>query len=58
LSEKVCAVCGKPLLPKEIRISELRHGSSLRKRRYLCSRCRQREYEEYVKAMRNLIRKY
>jgi len=57
LSEKVCAVCGKALLPKEIRISELRRRSTLKKTRYLCSRCRRREYEEYVKAVKDLIKK-
>lgn len=59
LSEKVCAVCGKVLSPKEIRICELRSRStSRRKTRYLCARCRQREYEEYVKAMKKLIEKF
>jgi len=57
LSEKVCAVCGKVLSPKEVRINELRR-SAFKKRRYLCARCRQREYEQYVKEMKNLIKKF
>jgi hypothetical protein len=59
LSEKVCAVCGKTLTPKEIRINGLRRGSSSRRKtKRLCSRCRQREYEEYMKAMKKLIEKF
>jgi len=57
LSEKVCAVCGKALTPKEIQINELR-SASRRRKRYLCSRCRRREYEDYMKEMKRLIEKF
>ena len=58
MSEKVCAVCGKVLSQKEVRINELGRRSAFKKRRYLCARCRQREYEQYVKEMKNLIKKF
>lgn len=58
LSEKVCAVCGKALSPMEIRINERVRRSALKKSRYLCARCRQREYKQYVKAMRELTERF
>jgi len=59
LSEKVCAVCGKALSAEEIRINELKSRSAFRRRtRYLCSHCRQRDYEDYMKEMKKLIEKF
>jgi len=58
MSEKVCAVCGKVLSPQEIRLNELGRRSAIRRRRYLCTECRQREYDEYMKAMNDLIKKF
>jgi len=57
LSRKVCAVCGKELSPKEIRINEMGRKTSLKKTRYLCTSCRRREYEQYIKAVKELIKK-
>jgi hypothetical protein len=57
LSEKVCAVCGRVLLPREIRLIELGRRSNLKKVRYLCTKCRKLEYEEYLKAVKELIEK-
>lgn len=57
MSEKTCAVCGKVLTPEEIRINERRVRSSMRKTRYLCSNCRQREYNQYIKSIKELIKK-
>jgi hypothetical protein len=57
MSEKTCAVCGKVLKPEEIRINERRFSSGMRKTRYLCSSCRQMEYNRYTKALKELIKK-
>jgi len=57
LSRKVCAVCGKELLQSEIRINEMGRKTSLKKIRYLCTSCRRREYEQYIKAVKELIKK-
>lgn len=57
MSEKVCAVCGRALLPREIRINERSRRSTLKRTRYLCSRCRRREYEQYVRDVKKLIEK-
>jgi len=57
LSEKTCAVCGRKLLPQEIRINELSRKSIAKRIRYLCAQCRKREYDQYVKAMKELIEK-
>jgi len=57
LSVKVCAVCGKELTPTEIRINDMGKKTSLKKTRYLCTVCRRRDYEQYVKAVRELIKK-
>jgi len=57
LSRKVCAVCGKELLPREIRIIEMGRRTALKRTRYLCTSCRRREYEQYIKAVKELIKK-
>ncbi len=57
MSEKTCAVCGKTLTPREVRINEMRRTTSLKKLRYLCERCRQREYQEYMREMKKLMEK-
>ena len=54
---KVCAVCGKTLMPYEIRLNESSLMSPSKRLRYLCSQCRKREYEEYVRAVKELIEK-
>jgi Holliday junction resolvase RusA-like endonuclease len=58
MSEKVCAVCGKALSHKEIRINEIGRQSVIKKKRYLCAECRRRDYDEYMKAMKDLIKKF
>ena len=57
MSEKVCAVCGKPLTQDEIRIIQLTRRSPLRRSRYLCSDCRKKEYERYLKEVKELVEK-
>jgi hypothetical protein len=57
LSEKVCAVCGKPLTPEEIRIIQLTRRSPMRRSRYLCADCRKKEYERYLKEVKELVEK-
>jgi hypothetical protein len=57
LSSKFCAVCGKELTSTEIRINEIGRKTALKKTRYLCTSCRRREYEQYVKAVKELIKK-
>jgi Holliday junction resolvase RusA-like endonuclease len=58
MSEKVCAVCGKTLSKQEIRINEIGRRSAIKKKRYLCTECRRRDYDEYMKAMKDLIKKF
>jgi len=57
---KVCAVCGKVLTEEEVRIVESRNiglrGRRTRRTRYLCSECRQKEYQSYVRELRRLFR--
>ncbi|MDH5200224.1 MAG: hypothetical protein OEW93_04995 [Candidatus Bathyarchaeota archaeon] len=57
MSESVCAACGRVLSQEEIRINERRFVSGARGRRYLCLRCRQREYNQYVDSIKKLIEK-
>jgi hypothetical protein len=57
MSGKVCSVCGRPLSPGEARLNERRMGSGLKKSRYLCTRCRQMDYNAYVSTMKRLIDK-
>lgn len=57
MSEKTCAVCGKILEPSEIRIDERRFQSGMRKKRYLCRSCRQKEYNNYMNSIKKLIEK-
>ncbi len=55
MSGKVCSVCGRLLSPGEVRLNERRVGSGLKKTRYLCSKCRQRDYNAYLNSMKKLI---
>ncbi len=57
MSEKVCAVCGKPLTPEELRIIQLSRRSPLRRSKYLCADCRKKEYERYLKEVKELVEK-
>lgn len=57
LSEKVCAVCGKPLTSEELRIIQLTRRSPMRRSRYLCTNCRKKEYERYLKEVKELVEK-
>jgi hypothetical protein len=57
MSGKVCSVCGRLLSPGEVRLNERRMGSGLKKTRYLCAKCRQRDYNAYVSSMKKLIYK-
>ena len=57
MSKKRCAVCGKVLKPVEIRVVERNRGVSKRRSRYMCAVCRKREYENYVKSVKDLIEK-
>ena len=53
MSEIRCAVCGRVLEPKEIRIVERSLRRSTRKSRYLCAACRKKEYDDYVDSIKN-----
>jgi len=55
MSGKVCSVCGKLLSLGEVRLNERRMGSGLKKTRYLCAKCRQRDYNAYLSSMKKLI---
>lgn len=57
LSEKVCAVCGKPLTLEELKIVQLTRRSPIRRSRYLCAECRRKEYERYLKEVKELVEK-
>jgi hypothetical protein len=57
MSGKVCSVCGRLLSSGEVRLNERRVGSGLKKTRYLCSKCRQRDYNAYLSSMKKLIDK-
>jgi len=57
MSEIRCAVCGKALEPKEIRIAERSLRRTTRKSRYLCAACRKKEYDDYVDSIQKLIKK-
>jgi hypothetical protein len=57
MSEKRCAVCGKVLEPVEVRVVERNRGVSKRRSRYMCTVCRKREYENYVKSIKDLVEK-
>jgi len=57
LSDKVCTVCGRLLRPSEVRINELSRRGPSKRIRYVCSNCRKIEYEQYQKAVRELIEK-
>jgi hypothetical protein len=58
MSDKHCATCNKVLTDREIRINERgrRRRLAIRKR-YLCSKCRQQEYEDYQKSIKEIIEK-
>ena len=57
MSGKACAVCGRLLRPPEVRINELSRRGPSKRIRYICSNCRKIEYEQYQKAVRELIEK-
>ena len=54
--EKKCAVCGKILDDSEVRLNE-RSQKMRRGIRYLCRQCRQKEYNNYTKSIKNIINK-
>lgn len=54
---KVCAVCGRELSEEDIKIVEGRRILTPSRRiRYLCSECRRREYQRYIKELERLTR--
>jgi len=56
MSDKRCATCNKELTEREIRINERgRRRRLTSRRRYLCSNCRQQEYEDYQKSIKDII---
>ncbi len=58
MSDKSCAICKKELTEREIRINERgRRRRLTSRRRYLCSKCRQKEYEDYQKSIKDIIEK-
>jgi transposase len=57
MSEKTCAVCGKVLDQNEIRINERDFRPGMRRKRYLCFSCRQKEYNNYMASIKKLIEK-
>ena len=57
MSSKVCAVCGRELTLTEIRINDMGRKTSFKRTRYLCTSCRRRDYEQYIKAVKELIKK-
>lgn len=57
MTDKICAVCGKALNLNEVKINERRIGVGRRKSRYLCTSCRQKEYNGYTNSIKKLIEK-
>ena len=57
MSEVNCVVCGRVLTPQEKKINERRIGVGLKRTKYLCSRCRKREYNFYRASIEKLIKK-
>ncbi|MGQ9680543.1 MAG: hypothetical protein ACUVV4_07245 [Candidatus Bathyarchaeia archaeon] len=57
MSEKVCCICGRKLNDSEIKINEISKRGPLKRGKYICSKCRKIEYEQYVKAVKELIEK-
>jgi hypothetical protein len=54
---KICAVCGRELSEEDIRIIERRRILTPSRRiRYLCSECRKKEYQRYIKELERLTR--
>ena len=49
-----CAVCSKILDETEIRLNKRGLG---RNKRYLCKKCRKKEYDNYTKSIHDLINK-
>ena len=57
MSGKTCAACGKVLDADEIRLNERTVRVGRRRPRYLCRICRQREYNNYQRSIKELIEK-
>jgi hypothetical protein len=57
MSEVNCVVCGSALTPQEKKINERRMRVGLKRAKYLCSKCRKREYNSYRESIEKLIKK-
>lgn len=57
MSEIKCAVCGRILESDEIRLNERSFRVGRRRSRYLCRKCRQKEYNSYTNSIKKLIEK-
>jgi len=53
----MCAVCGNVLNLDEVKINERRIRVGRRRSRYLCTSCRQKEYNGYTNSIKKLIEK-